>query len=173
VSRQVYDWARELGFSSINIDLMYGLPHQTVESFERTVRGVISYNPDRIAVFNYAHVPWLKPHQRLIHQEDLPSPEAKLDILKMTIELLTGSGYEYIGMDHFARPDDELARARAGRTLYRNFQGYSTKAGADLYGFGMSSISRFQHIYAQNTKILTDYYKILDQGKLRPTLGIA
>lgn len=171
VSRQVYAWARELGFSSINIDLMYGLPHQTVDSFERTVRGVIGYAPDRIAVFNYAHVPWLKPHQKLIHQEDLPSPEAKLDILKMTIELLTANGYEYIGMDHFARPDDELARARANHTLYRNFQGYSTKAGADLYGFGMSSISHFTNIYAQNAKTLTEYYRALDAGRLATHVG--
>ena len=171
VSRQVYGWARELGFSSINIDLMYGLPHQTVESFERTVRGVIGYNPDRIAVFNYAHVPWLKPHQKLIRPEDLPSPEAKLDILKMTIELLTANGYEYIGMDHFAKPGDELARARASHTLYRNFQGYSTKADAELYGLGMSSISHFQHIYAQNAKTLVDYYQALDAGRLATHVG--
>jgi oxygen-independent coproporphyrinogen-3 oxidase len=171
VSRQVYDWARELGFASINIDLMYGLPHQTRASFERTIRGVLTYRPDRIAVFNYAHVPWLKPHQKLIQQADLPSPEEKLDILKMTIELLTSSGYEYIGMDHFARPDDELARAREERTLYRNFQGYSTKAGADLYGFGMSSISHFTNIYAQNTKTLSEYYKALDAGTLATHVG--
>jgi oxygen-independent coproporphyrinogen-3 oxidase len=171
VSRQVYDWARELGFSSINIDLMYGLPHQTLASFERTIRGVLTYGPDRIAVFNYAHVPWLKPHMKLIQQSDLPSPEEKLDILKMTIELLTSSGYDYIGMDHFARPDDELSRARIGRTLYRNFQGYSTKAGADLYGFGMSSISQFTNIYAQNTKTLGEYYKALDAGSLATHVG--
>jgi oxygen-independent coproporphyrinogen-3 oxidase len=171
ISRQVYDWARELGFSSINIDLMYGLPHQTVDSFRRTIRGIIEYSPDRIAVFNYAHVPWLKPHQKLIHQEALPSPEAKLDILKMTIELLTESGFEYIGMDHFAKPDDELARARASRTLYRNFQGYSTKAGADLYGFGMSAISHFQNVYAQNAKVLPDYYKALDAKTLATVVG--
>ena len=171
ISRQVYDWARELGFSSINIDLMYGLPHQTVDSFRRTIRGIIEYSPDRIAVFNYAHVPWLKPHQKLIHQEALPSPEAKLDILKMTIELLTESGFEYIGMDHFAKPGDELARARASRTLYRNFQGYSTKAGADLYGFGMSAISHFQNVYAQNAKVLPDYYKALDAKTLATVVG--
>ena len=171
ISRQVYDWARELGFSSINIDLMYGLPHQTVDSFRRTIRGIIGYSPDRIAVFNYAHVPWLKPHQKLIHQDALPSPEEKLDILKMTIELLTESGFEYIGMDHFAKPDDELARARVSRTLYRNFQGYSTKAGADLYGFGMSAISHFQNVYAQNAKVLPDYYKALDAGNLATVVG--
>lgn len=163
-SFQVYTWARELGFSSINVDLMYGLPFQTLESFERTIRAIIEYDPNRIAVFNYAHVPWLKPHQKLISKEDLPSPEIKLDMLKMTIEMLTAHGYEYIGMDHFAKPDDELARARTARTLYRNFQGYSTRAGADLYGFGMSSISHFQNIYAQNTKNLPEYYKALDAG---------
>ena len=164
VSHQVYTWARELGFMSINLDLMYGLPFQTLKSFEQTVRAIVAYDPDRIAVFNYAHVPWLKPHQKLIRTEDLPSPELKLDMLKMTIEMLTESGYEYIGMDHFAKPDDELSLSRSARTLYRNFQGYSTRAGADLYGFGMSSISHFQNMYAQNTKILPEYYKALDAG---------
>jgi oxygen-independent coproporphyrinogen-3 oxidase len=103
-------------------------------------------------------------NQKLIDKTDLPSPELKLDMLKMTIEMLTANGYEYIGMDHFAKPDDELALARTRRTLYRNFQGYSTRAGADLYGFGMSSISHFQNIYAQNTKNLPEYYKSLDSG---------
>jgi len=171
VSRQVYTWARELGFTSVNLDLMYGLPFQTLASFERTVHDIIAYDADRIAVFNYAHVPWLKPHQRLIRPEDLPSPELKLDMLKMTIEMLTQNGYEYIGMDHFAKPDDELSRARAARTLYRNFQGYSTRAGADLYGFGMSSISHFRNVYAQNTKNLPEYYRALDAGRHATHLG--
>jgi oxygen-independent coproporphyrinogen-3 oxidase len=150
---------------------LYGLPHQTLASFEKTIRTVITYNPDRIAVFNYAHVPWLKPHQKLIHQEDMPSPEQKLEILKMAIELLTSNGYEYIGMDHFAKPDDELAIARAERTLYRNFQGYSTRSGADLYGFGMSSISHFRNVYAQNAKHLPEYYRALDAGLLATHVG--
>ncbi len=171
VSHQVYTWARELGFTSINVDLMYGLPFQTLKSFAQTIRAIVAYDPDRIAVFNYAHVPWLKPHQKLIRTEDLPSPELKLDMLKMTIEMLTESGYEYIGMDHFAKPDDELARARTARTLYRNFQGYSTRAGADLYGFGMSAISNFQNIYAQNTKNLPDYYSALDAGRHATHVG--
>lgn len=171
VSHQVYTWARELGFMSINVDLMYGLPFQTLNSFAQTIRTIVGYDPNRIAVFNYAHVPWLKPHQKLIRTEDLPSPELKLDMLKMTIEMLTESGYEYIGMDHFAKPDDELARARTARTLYRNFQGYSTRAGADLYGFGMSSISHFQNIYAQNTKNLPEYYKALDAGRHATHVG--
>jgi oxygen-independent coproporphyrinogen-3 oxidase len=122
-------------------------------------------------VFNFAHVPWMKPHQKLIHPEDLPSPGLKLDILKMTIELLTSHGYEYIGMDHFAKPTDELAIAQKNKTLYRNFQGYSTKSGADLYGVGMSSISHFQNTYAQNEKNLQDYYKALDAGNLATHVG--
>jgi len=171
MSRQVYDWARELSFTSINLDLIYGLPFQTLASFETTVNKVIGFGPDRIAAFNYAHVPWLKPHQKLIHPEDLPSPEQKLEILKMTIENLCSGGYEYIGMDHFARPTDELATAQKSRTLYRNFQGYSTKSGADLYGFGMSAISHFRESYAQNTKNIPAYYMALDEGKFATHVG--
>ena len=171
MTAEVYRWARELGFGSINLDLIYGLPLQTERSFEETVRRVVEYAPDRIAVFNYAHVPWLKPHQKLIRQEDLPTPAQKLEILKMTIETLCESGYEYIGMDHFARPEDELARAQKDKTLYRNFQGYSTKSGADLYGFGMSSISHFRTVYAQNTKKLPDYYAALDRGEFATHAG--
>jgi len=171
MTSQVYAWARELGFDSINLDLIYGLPFQTPESFEETVRTVIRYRPNRIAVFNYAHVPWLKAHQKLIQPEDLPRPEQKLEILKMTIELLSEHGYEYIGMDHFARPDDELAVAQREKTLYRNFQGYSTKSGADLYGIGMSSISHFQTIYAQNIKKLPDYYHALETGSFATHVG--
>jgi oxygen-independent coproporphyrinogen-3 oxidase len=171
VSRQVYTWAVDLGFQSINIDLMYGLPHQTIESFERTLATVVTYHPNRIAMFNYAHVPWLKPHQKLIHEGDLPTPERKLDILKMAIERLMEAGYEYIGMDHFSRPDDELAIARRSKTLYRNFQGYSTRAGADLYGLGMSAISHFQNIYAQNSKTLPEYYAALDEGSFATHVG--
>lgn len=171
VSLQALKWAAALDYHSINLDLIYGLPFQTVRSFEETVRKVLHYSPDRIAVFNYAHVPWMKKHQQLIHPEDLPTPEQKLDILKMTIELLSSHGYEYIGMDHFAKPTDELALAQKGKTLYRNFQGYSTKSGADLYGFGMSSISHFRNIYAQNEKTLQGYYAALDAGKLATHVG--
>jgi oxygen-independent coproporphyrinogen-3 oxidase len=171
LTMNAFRWARELGYTSINIDLIYGLPFQTVSSFERTVRKIIDIEPDRIAVFNYAHVPWMKPHQKLIHPEDLPSPDQKLAILKMTIELLTSNGYEYIGMDHFARPEDELTHAQKEKSLYRNFQGYSTRAGADLYGFGMSSISHFQNIYAQNFKTLPEYYRALDDGTFATHVG--
>jgi len=171
MTRRVYDWARELGFTSINLDLIYGLPFQSRASFAATLEKVIAFGPDRIAVFNYAHVPWLKPHMKLIHPEDLPAPEEKLSILKMTIERLSAGGYEYIGMDHFAKPDDELARAQKAKTLYRNFQGYSTKSGADLYGFGMSSISHFRASYAQNTKNIPDYYRAMDAGRLATHVG--
>jgi len=171
LARDVFAWARETGFTSVNVDLIYGLPFQTLSSFQETIRRVVMLDPDRIAVFNYAHVPWLKPHQKLIRQEDLPTPEQKLDILKMTIETLGEHGYSYIGMDHFAKPDDELARAQREKTLYRNFQGYSTKSGVDLFGLGMSSIGHFARYYAQNVKTLPEYYRALDAGEFATHLG--
>jgi oxygen-independent coproporphyrinogen III oxidase len=171
ITRDAVEWSRSLGFTSVNIDLIYGLPYQSVESFAETVEKIIDISPDRIAVFNFAHVPWLKPHQKLIKPEDMPSPDKKLHILKYTIERLSDAGYWYIGMDHFAKPEDELAVAQRNKTLYRNFQGYSTKAGCDLYGFGMSSISQFNEIYAQNQKDLKEYYAAIDGGKLATFQG--
>lgn len=164
ITRQTVEWAREFGFKSINLDLIYGLPFQTEESFALTVEKVIDISPNRIAVFNYAHVPWLKKHQGIMPAEAMPSPDERLQILKMTIEKLTDAGYEYIGMDHFAKPTDELAIAQKNNTLYRNFQGYSTKAGCDVYAFGLSAISQFQDVYAQNLKNLKDYYNRIDEG---------
>lgn len=166
LTRQVVEWVRELGFQSINLDLMYGLPFQTIESFEITIDKVLELSPDRIAVFNYAHIPWMKKHQALIHEEDLPSPQEKLNILKMTIEKLTSNGYVFIGMDHFAKPEDELAKALKEKKLYRNFQGYSTHAGCDLFAFGITSISQLQNVYAQNFKTEKDYYHAIDNEKL-------
>jgi oxygen-independent coproporphyrinogen-3 oxidase len=171
LTRQTVEWARELGFESVNLDLIYGLPHQTLETFEETVEKIIALSPDRIAVFNYAHVPWLKKHQVMINAEDLPSPDERLQILKMTIEKLMEAGYEYIGMDHFAKPTDELAVAQKNGTLYRNFQGYSTKAGCDVYAFGLSAISQFQNIYAQNIKRLPDYYKRINEAEAATLVG--
>lgn len=171
ITRDAVEWSRKLGFKSINLDMIYGLPYQTLESFEKSLWKVIDISPERIAVFNFAHVPWLKSHQKLIDKNTLPTPEVKLEILKMTIELLTGSGYLYIGMDHFAKPDDELAIAQREKTLYRNFQGYSTHAGADLYAFGNSAISHFNHVYAQNYKSLQDYYKAINSNRLPIVLG--
>lgn len=168
ITRLTVVWARELGYKSVNIDLIYGLPHQTLENFADSVEKVIEISPDRVAVFNYAHVPWLKKHQNVIKTEDLPSPDERLQILRMTIEKLVRAGYEYIGLDHFAKPTDELAIAQKNNTLYRNFQGYSTKAGADVYAFGVSAISQFQNIYAQNVKDLKEYYNRVKSG-IAPT----
>ncbi|HUX61878.1 MAG TPA: oxygen-independent coproporphyrinogen III oxidase [Ignavibacteriaceae bacterium] len=166
ITRQTVKWVRELGFNSINLDLMYGLPFQTIDSFSDTVDKIIDISPDRIAVFNYAHVPWVKKHMALIHQEDLPHPETKLEILKMTIEKLTSAGYVFIGMDHFAKPDDELAIALNEKKLYRNFQGYSTHAGSDLYAMGITAISQLQNVYAQNFKTEKEYFNSIDNEKL-------
>ncbi len=167
MTEQVLSWVRELGFSSVNFDLIYGLPHQTVESFNQTLDIVLSLEPDRLAVFSYAHVPWVKPAQKILEHKVLPPPEVKLQLLKTVIERLTERNrYVYIGMDHFARPGDELAVAQKGKQLQRNFQGYSTRAGADIYGFGMSSISQIPDAYWQNEKDLPKYYGALDGGQV-------
>lgn len=171
ITVQAVEWIRELGFSSINLDLIYGLPYQTVESFNQTVDKIIEILPDRIAVFNYAHVPWMKKHMALIHPEDIPAPEVKLDILKSTIEKLTDAGYIFIGMDHFAKPDDELAIALKEKKLYRNFQGYSTNAGADMYSMGITAISQLGKIYAQNYKTEREYFKAIDEEILPVAKG--
>jgi oxygen-independent coproporphyrinogen-3 oxidase len=172
MTEQVLGWVRELGFSSINFDLIYGLPHQTVESFNRTLDIVLSLQPDRLAVFSYAHVPWVKPAQKILEHKILPTPEVKLELLKMVIERLTENNrYVYIGMDHFARPADELAVAQKRKELQRNFQGYSTRAGADIYAFGMSSISQITDAYWQNEKDLQKYYGALDAGQVPVARG--
>jgi len=166
ITRQAVKWVRELGFSSINLDLMYGLPFQTLETFQETLEKTIDISPDRIAVFNYAHVPWMKKHMSLIHPEDLPLPEVKLEILKLTIEKLTNAGYVFIGMDHFAKPDDELAVALKEKKLYRNFQGYSTHSGSDLYAMGITAISQLHQVYAQNYKTEKEYFEAIDNEVL-------
>jgi oxygen-independent coproporphyrinogen-3 oxidase len=166
MTEQVLGWVRELGFTSVNFDLIYGLPLQTVESFNRTLDIVLALQPDRLAVFSYAHVPWVKPAQKILEQKILPSPEVKLQLLKLVIERLTENNrYVYIGMDHFARPNDELALAQPRKQLQRNFQGYSTRAGADIYSFGMSAISQIPDAYWQNEKDLKKYYAALDAGR--------
>ncbi|MCF7709104.1 MAG: oxygen-independent coproporphyrinogen III oxidase [Verrucomicrobia bacterium] len=165
LNRKVVDWISEEGFGSLNIDLMYGLPLQTVESFHETLEEVLEFDPDRFAVFNYAHVPWMKPVQRILDKRgQLPSPETKLTILKHTVERLTAGGYVYIGMDHFAKADDELVVAQRNKTLQRNFQGYSTRGGVDIYAFGMTSISQTQDVYWQNVKELDAYYSAINEG---------
>ncbi|MGC8869318.1 MAG: oxygen-independent coproporphyrinogen III oxidase [Sulfurihydrogenibium sp.] len=166
------NWLREAQFESVNIDLIYGLPYQTLETFSETIDKTIKLNPDRIAVFNFAYVPWLKRLQRMIDEKTLPPPEEKLRILQMTIEKLTKAGYIFIGMDHFAKPNDELAIAQRERTLHRNFQGYTTKAEAELFGFGATSISMLYDGYVQNYKVLRDYYETIDSGNLPIERGV-
>lgn len=171
VTKQAIDWARSLGFASINLDLIYGLPRQTASSFMRTLDRVISISPERIAIYNFAFVPWMKKHQRLIHVEDLPSADEKLDILLSSMERLSDEGYVHIGMDHFAKPDDELAVAQQNRSLQRNFQGYSTRGGVDLYGIGLSSIGHVGTVFAQNVKTLDEYYAALAKPSFATRAG--
>ncbi|WP_028950083.1 oxygen-independent coproporphyrinogen III oxidase [Sulfurihydrogenibium subterraneum] len=168
----VMSWLKHAGFESVNIDLIYGLPYQTLETFSETIEKTIKLNPDRIAVFNFAYVPWLKRLQRNIDEKTLPPPEEKLKILQMTIEKLTNAGYVFIGMDHFAKPNDELAIAQRERTLHRNFQGYTTKAQAELFGFGATSISMLYDGYVQNYKVLRDYYETIESGNLPIERGV-
>lgn len=163
---QLVATAREAQFKSISVDLIYGLPLQTVASFDVTLSKIIALRPDRIAAYSYAHLPELVRAQRLIRREDMPPPERKLELLELTIGRLTAAGYVYIGMDHFALPDDELALARANGTLQRNFQGYSTHADCDLIGLGVSSIGKVGDSYSQSVKELSQYYARLDQGLL-------
>lgn len=166
MTQQAMDWMRELGFGSINFDLIYGLPHQTLHSYIETLNEVLEMEPDRLSVFSYAHVPWIKPAQKILEQRNLPTPEAKLQLLKLVIEKLTlNNRYTYIGMDHFARPDDELAVAQRNKKLQRNFQGYSTHAGSDIYAFGMSSISQITDAYWQNEKELPKYREVVAAGR--------
>jgi len=160
------DAARAAQFKSISVDLIYGLPLQSLDSFSQTLDKIISLRPDRIAAYSYAHLPELVRAQTLIRPEDMPPPERKLELLELTIQRLTAAGYVYIGMDHFSLPDDELALARENGTLHRNFQGYSTHADCDLIGLGVSAIGKVGNSYSQNLKELSGYYAQLDAGKL-------
>ncbi len=158
--------ARRLGYKSISFDLIYGLPFQSVKSFSSTIDQAIDLNPDRMSVFNYAHMPELFKPQRRINEADLPSAAEKLDILQMVNERLAAAGYVYIGMDHFAKPDDELAIAQREGTLYRNFQGYSTHSDCDLIGLGVTSIGMVGNTYSQNEKDIERYYQKIDANQL-------
>ena len=154
---RVLNDARAHGFTSMNIDLMYGLPHQTVETFSQTLDTIIEFSPDRIALFNYAHLPKMFMPQRRINEADIPSPQTKLDILEHSINKLLDAGYVFVGMDHFAKPDDEMAIAQREGNLYRNFQGYSTHADCDLIGLGLTSIGYVGGNFFQNAKDMDDY----------------
>ncbi len=164
--------ARSAGFSSINVDLIYGLPKQNAAGFDRTLDRIIHASPDRIAIYNYAHLPTRFKPQRRIAEADLPLPEAKLGLLGLAARRLGEAGYVYIGMDHFAKPDDALAVAQRKGLLHRNFQGYSTHADCDLAGFGVSSISAIGPTYSQNHRDLATYYDSLDRGELPVARGM-
>ncbi|MCX7945438.1 MAG: oxygen-independent coproporphyrinogen III oxidase [Hydrogenophilus sp.] len=173
VTEEVLRAARAAGFVSVSFDLIYGLPHQNVTRFAQTLAEVVRLKPDRVSVFNYAHLPERFPAQRRIDATALPSAAEKLAILQMTVEQLTAAGYVYVGMDHFARPDDELAVAQRARRLHRNFQGYSTYAGCDLIGVGISAIGQVGPFYAQNQKGEEPYFAALARGELPTLRGVA
>ncbi|MEN8178062.1 MAG: oxygen-independent coproporphyrinogen III oxidase [Pseudomonadota bacterium] len=172
VTLTVLQAARDEGFRSISLDLIYGLPFQSLSSFARTLDQVLEVDPDRLSVFNYAHLPERFKPQRRINEDDLPAPQEKLDILQMTIDKLSAAGYVYVGMDHFAKPDDELVIAQNNGTLYRNFQGYSTHADCDLLGLGSTSIGMVGPSYAQNMRSLDEYYARIDNNQLAVFRGI-
>ncbi len=171
-TRIVMESARSVGFKSINIDLIYGLPFQTVKTFARTLDRIIDTAPDRLSIFNYAHLPERFKPQRRIKAAELPKPSEKLAILQLTIDRLSAAGYVYIGMDHFAKPKDELAVAQRERNLYRNFQGYSTHADCDLVAMGITSISSIGDSYSQNVRTLDEYYDRIDQEVLPVFRGV-
>lgn len=172
ITKDAMDLARKYGMHSVNVDLIYGLPFQTLETFKETLELALTLNPDRFAVFNYAHVPWMKKTMRKIDETTLPLPDEKLRIMQHTINFLTSHGYKMIGMDHFAKPEDELFKAIEKGELHRNFQGYTTKGGADLVGVGLTSIGEGVDYYAQNTKEMREYEEAIDAGKLPFERGI-
>ena len=168
---RIVEQAREHGFNSINIDMIYGLPKQTMETSRETLKQLVELNPDRIAVYNYAHLPHIFKTQRQINENELPDPETKLDILQLVIDDLTRHGYVYIGMDHFAKSDDELTVAQKTGLLHRNFQGYSTHANCDLIGMGVTAISCINGCYAQNARDINEYERLIEQNRLPVTRG--
>lgn len=170
--REVFGWLRMEGFDSINMDLMVGLPHQTPESFSRTLDAAIGMRPDRLAVFNYAHVPWMKRHQKLIAEDDLPDTSTRIALQELILNRLREAGYVYIGMDHYALPGDELVLAQQSKSLYRNFQGYTTHKECDILAFGATAISQTAEVYAQNLKKLSDYRERLQAGRLPTERGL-
>ena len=172
ITKDAMDLARKYNMLSVNVDLIYGLPFQTLETFKETLALAITLNPDRFAVFNYAHVPWLKKTMRKIDETTLPLPDEKLAIMQYTIDFLTSNGYKMIGMDHFAKPEDELFKAIEKGELHRNFQGYTTKGGADLIGVGLTSIGEGADSYNQNFKVMVEYEEAIDAGRLPFERGV-
>ncbi|ACZ11421.1 oxygen-independent coproporphyrinogen III oxidase [Sulfurospirillum deleyianum] len=172
VTQNAVTMAKSSGIKSINMDLIYGLPYQSFETFQETLRLAVSLDPTRLAVFNYAHVPWMKKSMRKIDETTLPHPSVKLAIMRYTIDYLESNGYKMIGMDHFAKPDDELFLAIEKGELHRNFQGYTTKGGADLIGIGLTSIGEGVRHYVQNFKEMDAYENAIDAGKLPVHRGL-
>ncbi|MDX1318939.1 MAG: oxygen-independent coproporphyrinogen III oxidase, partial [Oceanospirillum sp.] len=172
MTQDILDHSRRLGFRSLNIDLIYGLPLQTVATFSETLETIIKMSPDRISVFNYAHLPERFKPQRRIKDEEIPAPDVKLQILEHTINRLVEAGYVYIGMDHFAKPDDSLSVAQREGKLHRNFQGYTTHSDCDLIAMGVSSISQQANTYSQNAYTIDDYEAAIDNGKLAVIKGL-
>lgn len=164
-TKDVLRWLREEGIDSINFDLIYGLPKQTLNTFRKTMDDVMQLRPDRLAVYSYAHIPQIMPAQKLLNAQEMPSTDEKLAMLQLSITHLTENGYRFIGMDHFSAEDEELSKAMDEDTLHRNFQGYSTHSGADLYAFGMSGISNVGGVYWQNDKEIESYYRSLDENR--------
>ncbi len=173
ITKDAMELARKYKMQSVNVDLIYGLPYQTLETFKETLRLAVSLDPNRFAVFNYAHVPWLKKTMRKIDETTLPEPDEKLQIMQYTIDFMEQNGYKMIGMDHFAKPDDELFLAIEKGELHRNFQGYTTKGGADLVGIGLTSIGEGVDYYAQNLKVMAEYEAAIDAGRLPFERGVS
>ena len=172
LTKNAVELARKYGIDSINTDFIYGLPYQTLDTFKKTLELSTQLNPDRVAVFNYAHVPWLMKTMRKFDETTLPTPDVKLQIFKYTIDFFESHGYKMVGMDHFAKPTDELFGAIAKGELHRNFQGYTTNGGANLVGIGLTSIGEGSRYYAQNTKDMKVYEEMLDDGKLPFERGV-
>jgi oxygen-independent coproporphyrinogen III oxidase len=165
LTRTLFDAARDLGFESINVDLIYGLPLQTRDSFGKTADAVVAMRPDRVAVYSYAHVPWIRGHQKYLNPDDLPAAERKIELFVEAVDRFRAAGYEQIGMDHFALPTDELAIASAAGRLHRNFMGYTTRPAPDMLAAGVSGIGDVRGAFAQNTKKLSEYYSAIDAGR--------
>ena len=172
ITQNAMNLARKYNMHSVNVDLIYGLPFQSLETFKETLELSLTLSPDRFAVFNYAHVPWMKKTMRKIDETTLPRPDEKLEIMQYTIDYLTSHGYKMVGMDHFAKPEDELFKAIEKGELHRNFQGYTTKGGADLIGVGLTSIGEGVDSYNQNFKDMKAYEAAIDAGKLPFERGV-
>lgn len=172
ITKNAIDIARAAGIQSVNIDLIYGLPYQSFETFKKTLHEARKLDADRFAVFNYAHVPWLKKTMRKIDETTLPHPSVKLEILQYTIDFFENNGYKMVGMDHFAKPEDELFLAIEKGELHRNFQGYTTKGGANLIGIGLTSIGEGEYHYVQNYKDMREYENAIDEGRLPTERGV-